>query len=121
MLSPGIPSSIGGTPKASAISRAAACFASMKSMSLGDNDIAFQSSPPSSSIGRPALRVPWYWSSSSRFKRSNWLSERTAPSPAEYTSAPDGRAALSSSALFHFAALLWVSIATAAGSIEDSP
>src|SRR3546814_4263494 len=46
------PSSIGGTPNASAISRAAAALVSVKSMSAGvsDNDCHF--SPPSSSIGR---------------------------------------------------------------------
>jgi hypothetical protein len=54
----GSPSSSGGTPKASAISRAAACFASMKSMSFGESESGFQSSPPSSSSGRPALAAP---------------------------------------------------------------
>jgi hypothetical protein len=49
---------MGGTPKAKAISRAAACLASMKSMSFGESDIAFQSSPPSRISGRPALAVP---------------------------------------------------------------
>jgi hypothetical protein len=53
-----MPSSIGGTPKASAISRAAEFFASRKSMSFGVSDIAFQSSPPSSNSGRPAFTAP---------------------------------------------------------------
>jgi len=52
----------------------------MKSMSFGESDIAFQSSPPSSSSGRPALAVPWYWSASSFFSRSNCASDITAPS-----------------------------------------
>ena len=66
-----MPSSIGGTPSASAISRAAAFLASMKSMSLGDSDSGFQSSPPSSSSGRPALRAPWKAASSSPRSRLN--------------------------------------------------
>ena len=40
-------------------------------MSFGDSDIGFQSSPPSSSIGRPALAPPGSSSSSSAFSRSN--------------------------------------------------
>jgi len=59
VLSPGMPSSIGGTPKASAISRAALSLVFWNSMSEGEKPIGFQSSPPSSSIGRPALRAPW--------------------------------------------------------------
>jgi hypothetical protein len=42
-----MPSSMGGTPRAKAISRAAICFSAMKSMSRGDRLIAFQSRPPS--------------------------------------------------------------------------
>ena len=53
-----MPSSIGGTPKANAISRAAASLVFWNSMSEGLNPIGFQSSPPSSNIGRPALRAP---------------------------------------------------------------
>jgi hypothetical protein len=49
-----MPSSIGGTPNARAISRAAICFGAMKSISRGLRLIAFQSSPPSrlASAGR---------------------------------------------------------------------
>ena len=36
VLSPGMPSSIGGTPKLSAISRAAPSFAALYSMSFGE-------------------------------------------------------------------------------------
>jgi hypothetical protein len=39
-------------------------------MSLGVIDMARQSSPPSSSIGRPALRAPWKPASKSDFNRS---------------------------------------------------
>jgi len=38
-------------------------------MSFGDSDSAFQSSPPSSSSGRPALVAPEKFSSSSSFSR----------------------------------------------------
>jgi hypothetical protein len=47
-----------GTPIASAISRAATFFASMKSMSFGVSDSGFQSRPPSNSSGRPACFAP---------------------------------------------------------------
>jgi hypothetical protein len=60
----------GGTPRARAISRAAALRASRKSMSFGESDIDFQSRPPSSRSGRPALSAPWKPCSSSRFRRS---------------------------------------------------
>ena len=41
------------------MSRAAAFFASTKSMSFGVSDSGFQSSPPSSKSGRPAFIAPW--------------------------------------------------------------
>jgi hypothetical protein len=52
--------------------------------------------------------------------RSNWCDASTVLSAAN-TSAPEGRAALSSSALFQRAAELWVSTATAAASIGARP
>jgi hypothetical protein len=39
-------------------------------MSLGENAIAFQSSPPSSSSGRPAFFAPWKLAPSAPFSRS---------------------------------------------------
>ena len=45
----------------------------MKSMSFGESDSAFQSSPPSSSSGRPALVAPEKFSSSSSFSRVELL------------------------------------------------
>jgi hypothetical protein len=71
-----MPKSMGGTPRASAISRAAVCLASMKSMSLGVRLMDFQSRPPSKSRGRPAWAAPWKPCSSSALRRSNWSGER---------------------------------------------
>ena len=65
-----MPSSMGGTPSASAMSRVAWRLDSVKSMSFGLIDMARQSSPPSSSIGRPAFFAPWKVDSSSDFKRA---------------------------------------------------
>ena len=53
----GLIQAAGGSPQA--IGAAAAVLVSWNSMSEGENPIGFQSSPPSSSIGRPALRAPW--------------------------------------------------------------
>jgi hypothetical protein len=55
---PGSPRSIGGTPKASAMSRAAEALSSAKSISAGESAMLCQVSPPSSTIGRPALAPP---------------------------------------------------------------
>jgi hypothetical protein len=56
--------------------------------------------------------------SSSAFSRSNCASVSAVPPT---TSAPDGRAALSRSALFHALAALWMSSAVAAASMGDKP
>ena len=45
--------------KASAMSRAAAAFNSAKSISAGERARLCHLSPPSSTIGRPALALPW--------------------------------------------------------------
>ena len=88
-------------------------------MSRGDRLIDFQSSPPSNSSGRPAFLAPWKLASNSAFSRSNW-SPLKCP-PVDYTSAPEGLAELSKSALFQRDAALCRSIAVAAASIGDSP
>jgi len=49
--------SMGGTPRANAISRAAACLVLTKSSSAGVSDSGFQSRPPSRRRGRPAYSV----------------------------------------------------------------
>src|SRR3546814_4824707 len=73
-------------------------------MSAGDSDSACHFSPPSSSSGRPALVPPAKLSASSSRSRSTCSADSGMPlSPGSWTSAPDGRAALSSSAAFHFA------------------
>src|SRR5690606_10574305 len=68
----------GGTPKASAISRAAVFLAARKSISWGESDMERQSSPPSSTMGRPALSAPEKAVSSSPLRRRYCSSLRLA-------------------------------------------
>ncbi len=124
MLSPGIPRSCGGTPKASAISRAELCLDWMKSISLGERLISFQSSPPSNSSGLPALMAPVNCSSIWFLTLVNCSSLSTPPLPSSdilTTSAPLGFAPFWRRAWFHTAALLCWSILYAAASMGDIP
>ena len=72
--------------------------------------------------GRPAFPAPEKLLSNSVRRRSNCSAESAAPgSPGSYTIAPLGRAALSSSALFHLVAALWIATAPAAAPRHPSP
>ena len=79
----------------------------------------FQSSPPSSSSGRPALRGALVIRLQFGLQPVELLVGQR--SRRRQTSAPEGRAALSSSALFQAPAALWMSSATAAASSGDRP
>ena len=84
--------------------------------------MGFQSSPPSSSSGRPAPSGPEWASSSSCFRRTNWssLSRSPAARPVN-TRAPEGRAELSSRALFQALEALCTSMAKRAASSGEKP